>query len=67
MNKLDNLKDELAKQVFGEDVLKKREAGLCVYCGEPAMAKCHSEAGRREVAISGLCEVCWDECFGTDE
>lgn len=42
---------------------KVREAkaeGRCVQCGEPALEKCYSAAGRREYEISGLCEVCFD-------
>lgn len=60
---MQKLKQELAKQVFGEDAVFNMEAGLCIACKEPALAKCYSDAGRREVAISGLCEVCWDEMF----
>lgn len=63
MNSIKQLKLELAKQVFGEDAPANLQAGLCVYCKEPALAKCHSDAGKREVAISGICESCWDEMF----
>ena len=32
---------------------------ICIECGEPALAKCKTAAGRREVAISKLCEPCF--------
>lgn len=34
--------------------------GRCVSCGEPALPKCYSNAGRREYYISGMCEKCFD-------
>jgi hypothetical protein len=34
--------------------------GICIDCKEPALAKCYSDAGRREYRISGLCEKCFD-------
>jgi len=40
-----------------------QEAGVCVICGEPAAPRIYSEAGRREYAISGCCELCFDEMF----
>lgn len=48
---------------FGPDALKNRQAGLCIECGQPALEKCYSEAGRREVRISGICEICFDNLF----
>ena len=39
---------------------------LCIGCGEPALAKCKTEAGRREVAITKLCEPCFFEWCGVD-
>ena len=38
-----------------------REQGLCIRCGLPALERCYSDAGRVEVLISGLCELCFDE------
>ncbi len=63
MESIKQLQLELAKQVFGEDAPTNIEAGLCIVCKEPALQKCHSEAGRREVKISGICESCWDDMF----
>jgi hypothetical protein len=42
-------------------------SGLCIACHEPALPKCYSEAGRREYAISGMCEKCFDGMFSEDE
>ncbi|BAL84731.1 hypothetical protein SELR_pSRC400800 (plasmid) [Selenomonas ruminantium subsp. lactilytica TAM6421] len=33
----------------------------CIRCHRPAYEHCYSDAGRREVSISGLCEECFDE------
>lgn len=37
------------------------EVKTCWKCGRPAYEHCHSEAGKREVEISGLCEECFDK------
>ena len=34
---------------------------LCVRCLCPAIPKCYSKAGHKEVDISGLCEPCFDQ------
>jgi hypothetical protein len=47
--------------------LSNQAKGLCIKCGEPALAKCHSEAGRREFFISGMCEPCFDALFEGEE
>jgi len=46
---------------------RKREEGICLVCGEPALAKCYSEAGKREVRITGICEVCFDSIVAVEE
>jgi hypothetical protein len=33
---------------------------VCIRCALPALPRCYSDEGRREVAISGLCEPCFD-------
>jgi hypothetical protein len=33
---------------------------LCKHCKKPAYERCFTEAGRKEVGISGLCEICFD-------
>jgi hypothetical protein len=40
--------------------------GLCIKCGQNALDNCYSEAGRREVAITGLCEKCFDKIADVD-
>ncbi len=34
---------------------------LCIRCHRPAYEHCYSDAGQREVGITGLCELCFDE------
>lgn len=46
--------------------MSKKEAlekELCIICGEPALAKCTTDAGRKEFFISAYCEPCFDEAF----
>lgn len=42
---------------------KNREKGLCVECSRNALEHCSTDAGRREVAITGMCEECFDGLF----
>ena len=44
----------------------ENEPLLCIGCGGPALAKCKTEAGRREVPINNLCEPCFFEWCGVD-
>jgi hypothetical protein len=60
---LQNFKDKLAKELFGQTVNESQSTGLCIQCKEPAIPKCYSEAGKREYYISGLCEKCYDEMW----
>ena len=39
---------------------------ICIACGKPALARCTTDAGRREVLISKLCEPCWFEWAGIE-
>lgn len=55
------LKERLAQQIYGKSFKEVIESGLCIHCGEPALEKCYSAAGRKEYKISGLCERCFDE------
>jgi len=68
---LSEFKDALQKQAIedGEMKMTRDEAmskGLCTICGEPALAKCYSEAGRCEYFISGSCERCFDKMFAEE-
>ena len=63
MSTLQQLKDDMAKDLYGTTVEESTKKGLCIQCGEEALPKCYSDAGRREFKISGLCEKCFDEMF----
>ena len=39
---------------------------LCINCHQPAFERCTTEAGKREVAISHLCESCWEKALGPE-
>jgi hypothetical protein len=65
--------DNLLKEVAGMAGLdlSKKEKGLCVKCGQDALSRCTTNAGRKDVSIHGICEVCydtmWDEPGGSIE
>ena len=40
---------------------------ICIGCGQPALARCRTKAGKREVEISKLCEPCFFEWAGAPE
>lgn len=60
-NTLNTLTNSISKEVFGISREEALSTGICVQCRQPAMQNCYSPAGRREYAISGLCEKCFDE------
>ena len=69
---LQNFKDALEQEAVkaGEMKMTRQEAvskGLCAVCGEPAIPKCYSDAGKKEYEISGSCEKCFDEMFEEEE
>jgi len=39
---------------------------LCIKCKQNAYDNCYSEDGRKEVAISQMCEKCFDEVCKDD-
>lgn len=48
------------------DHVAKVEQGLCLFCNEPIdQAAFRDELSRREFRISGLCQKCQDDTFGT--
>lgn len=53
------------KEGFGITREEAWEQGICVECKQPP--RFHSEAGKREYKISGICEPCFDEMFGEEE
>jgi hypothetical protein len=64
MSDLQQFKDKLATDLYGQTANQSQSTGLCIQCKEPALPKCYSEAGKREYRISGLCEACFDEICG---
>ena len=65
---IEYLKDIL-EETFKIRPLTRNENGdvICYQCGRVAKEHCHSEAGLREVEISGICEECFDKMFEEDE
>ncbi len=61
MKNLQNFKDHLAKELFGETKSDAAEFGTCISCKQLALPNCYSDAGRKEYKISGLCEKCFDK------
>ena len=64
---LAKLADDLTREEYGIGLIEATKQGICVQCKEPALPKCYSAAGRREYAISGMCEQCFDAMFADDE
>jgi hypothetical protein len=69
---LQKFRDALESEAIKGDEMKmtRQQAlaqSLCAVCGEPALPKCYSEAGRREFRISGTCEKCFYAMFAEDE
>lgn len=62
------LKDILEKE-YNIRPFTRNENGdiICYQCGRVAKDHCHSEAGLKEVEISGICEECWDKMFNTED
>lgn len=61
MKNLQDFKNELAKELYGQTAAEAQAVGLCIQCKLPAIPRCYSPAGRKEFQISGLCETCFDE------
>lgn len=66
---LQDLKDNLAKETFGETSSEAQQKNTCVFCkaaitltAQPTKenGNIYSFAGRREYQISGICETCFD-------
>jgi len=65
-DQLGDLKQALAKEFSDLTPLKAKELGLCLHCRQPALARCRTDAGKREYQISALCEVCFDQITSED-
>lgn len=63
MNELEKMKNMVSKSLFGVSISEAHSRGLCLNCRQPYMERCYSEAGVREYAISGFCEICFDNLF----
>ena len=66
MNELDQLKEEMAFQLFGRSRTLAIAGDQCVKCGALA-SDFGDELSRKEYGISGLCQCCQDGIFGTEE
>ena len=72
MKSIEHLKDIL-KDILEDETnirpLTRNENGdvICYHCGRIAKEHCYTEAGLREVEISGLCEECFNKLFDEDE
>jgi hypothetical protein len=65
---LQDFKDTLSRDACGMTVAEAHEAGVCIDCKKPdPLSRCHSEEGRREYDISGMCEECFDALFAEPE
>lgn len=67
MKTLQDFKDELARECFGETSAEVQAKGLCISCKELALPKCYSSAGKSEYRISGMCEQCFDAMFSEEK
>ena len=63
MNKMDQVKEEMAFSLFGRSRTLAIAGGQCVKCGQPAV-DFRDELSRKEYNISGFCQSCQDEIFG---
>ena len=68
MKTVEYLKDILEK-AYNIRPLTRNENGdvICYLCGRVAKEHCYTEAGLREVEISGICEDCFDKMFEDEE
>lgn len=60
---MNQMKDNLSKEIYGIPRSEAIEKGICLQCKEPALAKCYSPEGRKDFFITGMCEKCYDELF----
>ena len=63
INELEQLKEEMAFQLFGRSSTIAILNGQCVKCGECNL-EFRDELSRKEHGISGLCQCCQDSFFG---
>ena len=66
MNELDTFKEETAFRLFGRSRSLAIAGNQCVKCGAHEL-EFRDELSRKEHGISGFCQSCQDDIFGTDE
>lgn len=66
---LNRLKGELAEDVFGITKEDAIEQAICINCRQSITTPglFYSMVGRREWAISGTCERCFDKMWSEDD
>lgn len=64
MNKVQKMKGDMSKELFGMTKDEAVSQGICVNCKEKAFPKCYTIDGWSEYCISGMCEQCFDEICG---
>lgn len=62
---LQQFKDDMSRAAHGMTVAEAHQAGVCLACRLPPTI--HTQAGRREYQISGLCEPCFFKICKEDE
>lgn len=68
MRLIEHLKDTLEESFkIRQFTRNENEDVICFQCGRIAKEHCYTEAGLREVEISGLCEECYDKLFEEEE
>ena len=65
MNALEQFKEETAFRLFGRSRNLSIAGNQCVKCGEFNL-EFRDEISRKEHGISGFCQSCQDDIFGTD-
>ena len=60
---MNEMKEELAMDLYGRSLELSRAGQQCVKCGEFNL-EFRDEISRREYAISGWCQSCQDQFFG---
>lgn len=60
------MNDEIMKAAGFGDAVDAKHLGICPFCGREIQAsEFRNELSKREYKISGLCQKCQDDFFGT--
>jgi hypothetical protein len=65
MNALEQFKEDTAMRLFGRSRNLSIAGNQCVKCGAHNL-EFRDELSRKEHGISGFCQTCQDDIFGTD-